>query len=136
MALYWVVAAVPAGAQVVLTLQETIGRAHEQAGAVAIARARIVEAEAGVIDASARFRDNPLIEGAAGPPTGSGRRGADVELAVTQQFETGGQRLSRIAGARAAVDWQRAGGQQSVRPSCSTRHRRVSMPLPPLSVCG
>jgi outer membrane protein TolC len=34
---------------------------------------------------------------------------------VTQQFETGGQRLSRIAGARAAVDWQRAGGQQSVR---------------------
>src|SRR6187551_3446846 len=114
-ALYWLAAAVPASAQVVLTLQDTIARAREQAGAVVIARARIVEAEAGVIDASARFRDNPLIEGAAGPRAGSGRRGADVELAVTQQFETGGQRQSRIAGARAAVDRQRAEGQQAVR---------------------
>ena len=114
-ALYWLASAVPASAQVVLTLPETIARAHDQAGAVAIARARIVEAEAGVIEASARFRDNPLIEGAAGPRTGSGRRGADVELAVSQQFETGGQRRSRIAGARAAVERQRAEGQQSVR---------------------
>ena len=101
-ALCWLVAAVPASAQVVLTLQETIARAREQAGAVVIARARIAEAEAAVIDASARFRDNPVIEGAAGPRTGSGRRGADVELGVSQQFETGGQRQARIAGARAA----------------------------------
>jgi cobalt-zinc-cadmium efflux system outer membrane protein len=34
---------------------------------------------------------------------------------VSQQFETGGQRQARIAGARAAVDRQRAEGQQSVR---------------------
>jgi cobalt-zinc-cadmium efflux system outer membrane protein len=114
-ALYWLAAVVPASAQVVLTLQETIARAHEQAGVAVIARARIVEAEASVIDASARLRDNPLIEGAAGPRTGPSRRGADVELAVSQQFETGGQRQSRIAGARAAVDRQRAEGQQSVR---------------------
>ena len=109
------VAAVPASAQVVLTLQETIARAREQAGAVVIARARVAEAEAGVIDASARFRDNPVIEGAAGPRTGSAGRGTDLELGVSQQFETGGQRQARIAGARAAVDRQRAAGQQSVR---------------------
>ena len=59
----WLLAVVPAGAQVVLTLQETITRAREQAGAVVIARARITEAEAGLIEASARFRDNPVIEG-------------------------------------------------------------------------
>ena len=113
--LYWLVAALPAGAQVVLTLEETIARARQQAGAVVIARARLAEAEAGVIDASARFRDNPLIEGATGPRTGPGGRGVDIELGVSQQFETGGQRQARIAGARAAVDRQRAEGQQSVR---------------------
>lgn len=113
--LYWLVAVVPAGAQVVLTLEETIARAREQAGAAVIARARLAEAEAGVIDASARFRDNPLIEGATGPRTGPGGWGADVELGVSQQFETGGQRQARLAGARALVDRQRAEGQQSVR---------------------
>ncbi len=111
----WLVAVVPASAQVVLTLEETITRARQQAGAVVIARARITEAEAGLIDASARFRDNPVIEGAAGPRSAPGGRGTDLELGVSQQFETGGQRQARIAGARAAVDRQRAEGQQSVR---------------------
>ena len=113
--LCWLVAALPARAQVVLTLQETIARARDQAGAVLIARARVAEAEAGVIEASARFRDNPVLEGAAGPRTGPAGRAADLELGVSQQFETGGQRQARIAGARAAVDRQRAAGQQSVR---------------------
>ena len=113
--LCWLVGAMPAAAQVVLTLEETIARAREQAGVAVIARARMVEAEAGVIDASARFRDNPVIEGAAGPRMGSPGRPTDVELAVSQQFETGGQRQARIAGARAAVDRQRAEGRQSVR---------------------
>jgi len=111
----WLVAVVPASAQVVLTLQETIARAREQAGAVVIARARVVESEAGVIDASARYRDNPVIEGGAGPRSGSAGRGTDLELGVSQQFETGRQRQARMAGARAAVDRQRAEGQQSVR---------------------
>jgi cobalt-zinc-cadmium efflux system outer membrane protein len=109
------VGAVPASAQVVLTLQEVIARAREQAGAVVIARARLAEAEAGVIGASARFRDNPVIEGATGPRTGPAGRGADIELGVSQQFETGGQRQARMAGARAAVDRRRAEGARSVR---------------------
>ena len=113
--LCWLVAAVSANGQVVLTLQETIDRARQQTGALVVARARTAEAEAGVIDASARFRDNPVLEGAAGPRTGSGARGVDVEFGVSQQFETGGQRQARTAGARAAVDRQRADGQRSVR---------------------
>src|SRR5688572_7918382 len=113
--LCWLVAAVSANGQVVLTLQETIDRAREQTGALLVARARIAEAEADAIDASARFLDNPVLEGAAGPRTGSGARGVDVEFGVSQQFETGGQRQARTAGARAAVDRQRADGQRSVR---------------------
>lgn len=113
--LCWLVAAVPAGAQVVLTLEETIARAREQSGAVVVARARIAEAEAAVIDASARFRDNPVIEGAAGPRSGTGQRAADVEVGLSQQFETGGQRQARIASARATVERQRAEVQQSAR---------------------
>jgi cobalt-zinc-cadmium efflux system outer membrane protein len=108
-------AVVPSSAQAVLTLEDTILRAREQAGAVIIARARLAEAEAGVIDASARFRNNPVIEGAAGPRSGPSGRAADVDLGVSQQFETGGQRGARLAGAHAAVDRQRAEGQQSER---------------------
>jgi outer membrane protein TolC len=108
-ALVWLlVASAPASAQVVLTLEETIARAREEGGAVVIARARIAEAEAAVLDASARFRDNPVIEGAAGPRAGAETRATDIELGVSQQFETGGQRQARIAGARAGVDRQRA----------------------------
>src|SRR5688572_14282516 len=88
----WLVAAAPVRAQVVLTLEETLARAREQAGAVLVARARIAEAEAGMLDASARFRDNPVLEGAAGPRVGGDRRSTDVELGISQQFETGGQR--------------------------------------------
>lgn len=111
----WLVAAAPAAAQVVLTLGETLTRAREQAGAVLVARARITEAEAAMLDASARFRDNPIIEGAAGPRLGGDRRGADVEVGIFQQFETGGQRQARLAGARAGVERQHAEVQQTAR---------------------
>lgn len=113
--LCWLVVAAPASAQVVLTLQETIARAREQAGAVEIARARIAEAEAATFDASTRFRDNPVIEAAAGPRTGGGQRATDIELGVSQQFESGGQRQARIGAARAGVDRQRAEVLRSAR---------------------
>lgn len=106
---------VPVHAQTVLTLESTIALAREQGGPVAVARARIAEVEAGLLDASARFRDNPVIEGAVGPRTGGGQRGTDIELAVSQQIETGGQRQARIAAVRASVERQRAEVQQSAR---------------------
>lgn len=111
----WLVTTAPVGAQVVLTFEETIARAREQAGAVLVARARIAEAEAAVLDASARFRDNPIIEGAAGPRTGGGERATDIEVGLSQQFETGGQRQARIAAARAGVDRQSAEVRQAGR---------------------
>lgn len=111
----WLVAAVPVRAQVVLTLEDTLARAREQAGAVLVARARIVEAEAGLLDAAARFRDNPVIDGAAGPRLGGDRRGTDVEFGISQQFETGGQRRARLAGAQADVERQRAEVRQAAR---------------------
>src|SRR5512134_2894882 len=97
-----------ARAQTILTFEGTIARAREQAGTVAVARARVAEAEAGLVDASSRFRDNPIIEGTAGPRAGSGTRSTDLGVAVSQQFETGGQRTARVAGAKAAIDRQRA----------------------------
>ena len=109
------VLAAPVHGQTGLTLEQTIARAREQAGAVAVARARVAEAEATLVDASARFRDNPVFEAAAGPRAGSGRRATDVEAGVSQQFETGGQRAARIAGARAAIDRQVAEVRQVAR---------------------
>ena len=102
-------------AQTVLTLDGTMARAREQAGVVVTSRARIAEAEAGLLDASARFRDNPEFEAVGGPRSGTGRLSSDLALSVAQQFETGGQRGARIAGAEAAVDRQRAEVQQTVR---------------------
>jgi cobalt-zinc-cadmium efflux system outer membrane protein len=113
----WLFAGAPvaAAAQTVLTLEETIARARDQGGAVVVSRARIAEAEAALVDASARLRDNPTVETAAGPRWGSGPRATDLELVMSQRFETGGQRQARIAGARAGVERQRAEVQQTSR---------------------
>lgn len=104
-----------ADAQIVLTLEETIARARDQAGAVAVARARIAETEAGLLEASARFRDSPTIAASAGPRTAGAERLTDVEIGISQQFETGGQRRARIAGAQASVDRQRAEADDTAR---------------------
>jgi cobalt-zinc-cadmium efflux system outer membrane protein len=97
-----------ASAQTILTFEETIARAREQSGAVVVARARAAEIEAGLLDVSARFRDNPVIEGQAGPRAGGETRSTDLGVGISQQFETGGQRRARVAGALAAIDRQRA----------------------------
>jgi cobalt-zinc-cadmium efflux system outer membrane protein len=104
-----------AAAQTVLTLEDTLARARDQAGAVVVSRARIAEAEASLLDASARLRDNPVVEAAAGPRSGAGARSADLEFGLSQQFESGGQRQARIAGARAGIERQRAEVQQTAR---------------------
>jgi cobalt-zinc-cadmium efflux system outer membrane protein len=108
-------APMPSTAQVVLTLDDVVARARERAPSVVIARARVGEGEAAVAGASARFRDNPSIDVAAGPRVGGGVGRADFELGVSQQFESGGQRQARIDGARAVVDRQRALADQGAR---------------------
>src|SRR5262245_66478718 len=97
-----------ARAQTVLTLADTIARAREQAGAVAVARARIAEAEAGLLDASARFRENPIIETNIGPRSADSGSSTELDIGVSQLFETGGQRRARIAGAQASIERQRS----------------------------
>ena len=75
----------PASAQIVLTFDETVARAREQAPAVVVARARIPEAEATLLDADVRLRQNPEIEVAAGPRSGpdAGRQ-TDFEVGLSQ----------------------------------------------------
>jgi len=104
-----------AHAQTVLTLEETVARARERAASVAVARARVAESEAALLDPSARFRENPLVSGGLGPRSGDFERTTDVELSVSQLFETGGQRKARLAGATAAIDRQKADVEQTAR---------------------
>jgi outer membrane protein, heavy metal efflux system len=104
-------------AQVVLTQEEVIARARDQAGPVAVARARIAEAEASLLDASARFRDNPVLEASGGPRAADGNRSTDLELGISQQFETGGQRRARVAGAQATIARYRAEADATARES-------------------
>jgi cobalt-zinc-cadmium efflux system outer membrane protein len=104
-----------AAAQTVLTLEDVIARARERAGSVTVARARIAEAEAAVVEASARSRQNPLLEASGGPRSGRGERSTDLEIGASQLFETGGQRDARIAAAAATVDRERAVASQTSR---------------------
>ena len=104
-------------AQTVLTLEETIARTRNQAGPVAVARVRVAEGEADLIDVSPRFRENPIVEGATGPRTGNGARSTEVELSVLQPVETGGQRRARMATAQATIERLRAEVLQASRTS-------------------
>jgi cobalt-zinc-cadmium efflux system outer membrane protein len=106
--LVWVCLPVPAGAQTVLTLEETVARARERAGAVAVARARVPEAEAALVGASSRLREGPLIEANAGPRSTSGERATDVDVLLGQQFARGALRRARVESATASVERQRA----------------------------
>jgi outer membrane protein, heavy metal efflux system len=104
-----------ADAQVVLTLEQTMARARQEAGSVLIGRARIAEAEADVLEASVRFRENPLIESDVGTRSAGGARYTDLNIGLLQQFETGGQRRARTMGARAAVEVRRAEAEVAAR---------------------
>lgn len=103
-----------ARAQTVLTLDDVMARARDQAAGVMIARARAGEAEAALRDA-ARRRDNPVVSAALGPRRGDERDFTDVSIGVSQQFEGAGQRRARVDLARAAADRQRAETPQAAR---------------------
>jgi cobalt-zinc-cadmium efflux system outer membrane protein len=66
-----------------------------------------VEAEAALLDATARFRENPIIEANIGPRSSNSTRSTELDIGVSQLFETGGQRQARIAGAQASIERQR-----------------------------
>ena len=96
-----------AAGQTVLTLEGVLARARDQAGAPAVARARVAEAESGLVDVSARYR-NPVIDGGVGPRFGTSGRTADIDLGFSQPLETSAGRRARIDGVVATVDRRRA----------------------------
>jgi cobalt-zinc-cadmium efflux system outer membrane protein len=111
-----VLASAPARGQTVLTFEEALARARAHAGAALVGGARVAEAEAVLVEASARFRDNPVIEASAGPRTaGETGRSTDLDVGVSQRFETGGQRAARISAARAGIDRERALADAAIR---------------------
>lgn len=111
----WPWCAAPTAAQTVLTLDDVLARARTRAGAVTVARARVAEVEAGTVDAALRLRENPVIEVAAGPRSGAAGPSTAFEIGAFQQFENGGRRAARVAGAAAATDRARADADEIVR---------------------
>jgi len=105
----------PAVAQTVLTLETTIARAREQAGSVLVARARIAEAEAALVDASARYRTNPVLEFNAGPRLTEPGTVLDLDLGMSQQLDSGALRDARVAAARAVIERERATADEAGR---------------------
>jgi hypothetical protein len=79
------------------------------------AKGRIEEARGRLAGAPVRFRDNPLIELDAGPRFIPERRIADVELGFSQNFELGGRRNARIAGAESGIARETATSEDVTR---------------------
>jgi outer membrane protein, heavy metal efflux system len=92
-----------AAAETRLTLDQALARARTNAPALLAARARVDEARGLRAGAAVLLRENPAIEAAVGPRLDGGA-GAGWEVEVSQAFELGGLRSSRIAGAEAGID--------------------------------
>ncbi len=98
-----------------LTLEQAISLARERSPLILAARAGIEEALGRRIGASLRLRGNPILEGAAGRRELDGERSTDLELGVFQGLEAAGSRGSRIAGAEAGVERERAAAEEVER---------------------
>jgi outer membrane protein, heavy metal efflux system len=90
----------------VLTIDEALALAREQAASVVLAKGRIAEARARQAQAGRRFQENPALE-----VNGGYRRDRraeddhlDFEAAVSQDLYDRKRRTARIAGAQAALE--------------------------------
>src|SRR5262245_6194302 len=101
--------------QVTFTLEEALARARAEAPTVLVARARIEESRGRLAGARIRYRDNPIIDVAAGPRDVDGTTLTDFDLGVMQLFETGGQRSARISGAEAEIRRETATADELLR---------------------
>src|SRR5262245_22424002 len=99
----------------VLTLEDALDRARRGAPAVLAARLRPDEARGRLAAASTLFRENPVLEGAAGPRLMHPGVTTDVDTSLTQPLELGGRRRARIAGAEAEVDHEMADADDTTR---------------------
>ncbi|HWM92453.1 MAG TPA: TolC family protein [Thermoanaerobaculia bacterium] len=91
------------GQERVLTIDEALALAREQAASVVLAKGRIEEARARQAQAGRRFQENPALE-----VNGGLRRAEDehfdFEAAVSQDLYSGSRRTARLAGTRAALE--------------------------------
>ena len=79
------------------------------------AQDRINEARGRLLGAKVLLRENPLLELSAGPRYREGSDLIDAEIGISQSFELGGRRRSRIAAAHADVDREAASSQNTAR---------------------
>ncbi len=99
-----------------LTLDGALAIARSRGPAILAAKARVDEARARLQGASARFRENPVVEAELGQRrTSAGGSLVEEELGVSQTFELGGQRGSRMAQATAGVEQATAGSGEATR---------------------
>jgi len=98
-----------------LTLDQALERARRRAPLILAAQDRIEEARGRLLGARALLRDNPVLELSAGPHYRSGSDLIDAEVGLSQSFELGGRRRSRIAAAQADVERETAASQNVVR---------------------
>jgi outer membrane protein, heavy metal efflux system len=105
------------GSGITLTLDQAIARARVHAERVAAARVALDDGEARVDFAGRRITSNPSVEavfgGAANPASSSdtgasGNTTAATEITVTQMFDIGARRTSRIGEAQASIAADRA----------------------------
>jgi cobalt-zinc-cadmium efflux system outer membrane protein len=101
--------------QTVLTFDGVLDRARTQSGASAVARARVAEAETALLDVSARFRQNPLFEAAAGPRISESGNTGDFDVSVSQALNPAGWKRARTDQATAAIERRRAEADASAQ---------------------
>ena len=98
-----------------LTYEQALDRARRRAPLILAAQDRIDEARGRLLGAKVLLRENPLLELSAGPRYREGSDLVDAEIGISQSFELGGRRRSRISAAQADVDREAASSQNTAR---------------------
>ena len=105
----------PQGAGDTTHSRQALDRARQRAPVILSAKGRIEEARGRLAGALVRFRDNPLVEFDAGPRFTQQGHLADVDVGISQNFEFGGRRSARIAGAESGIARETATSEEVTR---------------------
>lgn len=98
-----------------MTLAQALERARTRAPLILVAHERIVEARGRLTGASVLQQENPVVASSVGPRFSPSGDTIDFDASLSQSFELGGRRTSRIAGARAGIDREVATSRDVLR---------------------